>query len=143
VAAFEKHSTTLAGLLSASTSSVITASSISRAGSRQPCARSAPASVVGEGFAAALSAILCRAMLCPQPEAISLLLDPAAPSELAVRGENPPDDSASVCNDNYRGRRIASPEMLSETELLPHLICSLPVGGGGYFDEAGQHGSAR
>jgi hypothetical protein len=38
--------------------------------------------------------------------------------------------------------RIASPEMLSDTELLPHLICSPPVGGGGDIDEAGQHGSA-
>src|SRR6202035_168101 len=43
----------------------------------------------------------------------------------------------------WMGKRIASPEMLSETELLPHLICSPPVGGGGDFDEAGQHGSAR
>jgi hypothetical protein len=41
------------------------------------------------------------------------------------------------------GKRIASPEMLSDTELLPHLICSPPVGGGGDIDEAGQHGSAR
>jgi hypothetical protein len=39
--------------------------------------------------------------------------------------------------------RIASLEMLSDTELLPHLICSPPVGGGGDVDEAGQHGSAR
>jgi hypothetical protein len=37
--------------------------------------------------------------------------------------------------------RIASPEMLSGTEVLPHLICSPPVGGD--FDEAGEHGSAR
>jgi hypothetical protein len=28
------------------------------------------------------------------------------------------------------GKRIASSEMLSDTELLPHLICSPPVGGG-------------
>jgi len=41
------------------------------------------------------------------------------------------------------GKRIASPEMLSDTELLPHLICSPPVGGGGDIDEADQHGSAR
>jgi hypothetical protein len=33
--------------------------------------------------------------------------------------------------------RIASPEMLSDTELLPHLICSPPIGGGGDIDEAG------
>jgi len=33
--------------------------------------------------------------------------------------------------------------MLSDTELLPHLICSPPVGGGGDVDEAGQHGSTR
>ena len=39
--------------------------------------------------------------------------------------------------------RIASPEMLSDTELLPHLICSPPIGGGGDIDEAGQHGSTR
>jgi hypothetical protein len=39
--------------------------------------------------------------------------------------------------------RIASLELLSDTELLPHLICSPPVGGGGDVDEAGQHGSAR
>ena len=39
--------------------------------------------------------------------------------------------------------RIASSEMLSDIELLPHLICSTPVGGGGDVDEAGQHGSAR
>ena len=43
----------------------------------------------------------------------------------------------------WMGRRIASPEMLSDTELLPHLICSPPVGGGGDIDEADQHGSAR
>jgi IstB-like ATP binding protein/Bacterial regulatory proteins, luxR family len=40
-------------------------------------------------------------------------------------------------------RRIASPEVLSDTELLPHLICSPLVGGGGDIDEADQHGSAR
>lgn len=39
--------------------------------------------------------------------------------------------------------RIASPEMLSGTEVLPHLICSPPVGGGDDFDEAGEYGSAR
>jgi hypothetical protein len=39
--------------------------------------------------------------------------------------------------------RIASPEMRVEAELLRHLICSPPVGGGGGFDEADQHGSAR
>jgi hypothetical protein len=43
----------------------------------------------------------------------------------------------------FAGRRIASPEMWAEAELLPHLICSPPVGGGGDFDEAGQHGGAR
>jgi hypothetical protein len=48
-----------------------------------------------------------------------------------------------MCNDNCAVRRIASPEMLSDTELLVHLICSPPVGGGGDIDEAGQHGSAR
>ncbi len=44
---------------------------------------------------------------------------------------------------NCRQARIASPEMLSDTELLPHLICSPPIGGGGDIDEADQHGSAR
>jgi len=39
-------------------------------------------------------------------------------------------------------RRIASPEMLPSAELLPHLICSLPVIAGGGNDEAGQHGDA-
>jgi hypothetical protein len=38
--------------------------------------------------------------------------------------------------------RIASCEMLPDGDLLPQLMCSLPVfsGGGGY--EAGQHGDA-
>ncbi len=45
--------------------------------------------------------------------------------------------------DNHGGIRIASPEMLSGTEVLPHLICSPPVGGGDDFDEAGEYGSAR
>ena len=39
--------------------------------------------------------------------------------------------------------RIASPEPFLTIALLPHLICSPPVGGGGDFDEAGQHGGAR
>jgi hypothetical protein len=33
--------------------------------------------------------------------------------------------------------------MLSDTESLPHLICSPLMGGGDDFDEAGQHGSTR
>jgi hypothetical protein len=44
---------------------------------------------------------------------------------------------------NCRHGRIASSEMLSDIELLPHLICSPPVGGGSDVDEAGQHSSAR
>jgi hypothetical protein len=40
-------------------------------------------------------------------------------------------------------RRIASPGMRVEAELLPHLICSPSVVGGGDFDEADKHGSAR
>ena len=41
----------------------------------------------------------------------------------------------------FRPPRIASPEMLPSVGLLPHVICSLPVfGGGGH--EADQHGDA-
>ncbi len=40
------------------------------------------------------------------------------------------------------GRRIASPGMLPEAELLPHLICSRPMFIGGVRDEADQHGNA-
>jgi hypothetical protein len=39
-------------------------------------------------------------------------------------------------------RRIASPEMFPEAEMLPHLICSRPVFIGGANDEADQHGGA-
>jgi DNA replication protein DnaC len=38
--------------------------------------------------------------------------------------------------------RIASPEMLPEAEMLPHLICSRPIFIGGANDEADQHGGA-
>ena len=38
--------------------------------------------------------------------------------------------------------RIASPEVLPDDGLLPHLICSPPAWGGGGSDEAGQHGDA-
>jgi hypothetical protein len=40
------------------------------------------------------------------------------------------------------GARIASPEMLPEAEMLPHLICSRPIFIGGAYDEADQHGGA-
>jgi len=39
-------------------------------------------------------------------------------------------------------RRIASPEMFPEAEMLPHLICSRPMFIGGAKDEADQHGGA-
>jgi hypothetical protein len=39
-------------------------------------------------------------------------------------------------------RRIASPEMFPEAEMLPHLICSRPILIGGANDEADQHGDA-
>jgi hypothetical protein len=39
-------------------------------------------------------------------------------------------------------RRIASPEMFPEAEMLPHLICSRPMFIGGANDEADQHGGA-
>jgi hypothetical protein len=38
--------------------------------------------------------------------------------------------------------RIASPEMLLDADLLPHLICSPPGQIGGGRHEAGQHGDA-
>ena len=38
--------------------------------------------------------------------------------------------------------RIASPEMLLEAEMLPHLTCSRPMFIGGANDEADQHGGA-
>jgi len=41
-----------------------------------------------------------------------------------------------------RSVRIASPEMLLNVELLPHLKCSLQVICSGDGDEAGEHGSA-
>jgi len=46
---------------------------------------------------------------------------------------------ARVWRDKLDERRIASPEMLSWADLLPHVTCSPPVfaGGGGY--EADQH----
>ena len=40
-------------------------------------------------------------------------------------------------------RRIASLEMLPDTEPLPHLICSRLIFGSGGGDEAGHHGDAR
>src|ERR1700730_8417960 len=43
----------------------------------------------------------------------------------------------------WMGRRIASPEMFPEAEMLPHLICSRPMFIGGAQDEADQRGSAR
>ena len=39
--------------------------------------------------------------------------------------------------------RIASLEMLPDTEPLPHLICSRLIFGSGGGDEAGHHGDAR
>jgi hypothetical protein len=42
----------------------------------------------------------------------------------------------------WMGRRIASPEMFPEAEMLPHLICSRPMFIGGAKDEADQHGGA-
>jgi len=39
-------------------------------------------------------------------------------------------------------RRIASPEMFPEAEMLPLLICSRPMFIGGANDEADQHGGA-
>jgi hypothetical protein len=39
-------------------------------------------------------------------------------------------------------KRIASPGMLPEADLLPHLICSRPVFIGGANDEADQHDDA-
>jgi hypothetical protein len=39
--------------------------------------------------------------------------------------------------------RIASLEMLPDTEPLPHLICSRRIFGSGGGDEAGHHGDAR
>jgi hypothetical protein len=39
-------------------------------------------------------------------------------------------------------RRIASPEMFPEAEMLPHLICSRPILIDGANDEADQHGGA-
>ena len=41
-----------------------------------------------------------------------------------------------------KNRRIASPEMFPEAEMLPHLICSRPMFIGGAKDEADQHGGA-
>lgn len=38
--------------------------------------------------------------------------------------------------------RIASPEMLPGSDLLPHLICSPPMFSGGGRNEADQHGNA-
>ena len=45
-------------------------------------------------------------------------------------------------NDKIITDRIASPEMLPEAEMLPHLICSRPMFIGGANDEADQHGGA-
>jgi hypothetical protein len=47
---------------------------------------------------------------------------------------------ASTLRDNQAKRRIASPEMFPEAEMLPHLICSRPMFTGGAKDEADQHG---
>ena len=61
------------------------------------------------------------------------------------------DASSSVCLDGivgicsaaiWIGSRIASPEMILEAEMLPHLICSRPMFIGGTNDEADQHGGA-
>src|SRR5204863_2401488 len=41
-----------------------------------------------EGSAAALGAIGCRAALCPEPEAVSLLLDPAHAAEFPIKCED-------------------------------------------------------
>jgi hypothetical protein len=41
----------------------------------------------------------------------------------------------------WMGSRIASPGMLREADLLPHLICWRPIFIGGANDEADQHDS--
>src|SRR6266436_6517213 len=41
-----------------------------------------------EGFAAALAAACRRAALCPEPEAVGLLLDPAHAAELTIKSED-------------------------------------------------------
>jgi hypothetical protein len=46
------------------------------------------------------------------------------------------------CATNGMRKRIASPEMLPDAEMLPHLICSRPILIGGANDEADQHGDA-
>jgi hypothetical protein len=51
-----------------------------------------------------------------------------------------PDSSRRYQSDALA--RIASPEMLLEAEMLPHLICSRPMFIGGANDEADQHGGA-
>src|SRR4029077_9810516 len=51
--------------------------------------------------------------------------------------------SPTCCAANRMRRRIASPEMFPEAEMLPHLICSRPMFIGGAKDEADQHGGAR
>jgi len=50
--------------------------------------------------------------------------------------------SNKCCAANRMRRRIASPEMFPEAEMLPHLICSRPMFIGGAKDEADQHGGA-
>jgi len=50
----------------------------------------------------------------------------------------PTPTSSSRC----RPRRIASPEMFPNVDLLPHLKCSRPGWGRGDSDEAGEHGDA-
>src|ERR1700751_5781921 len=42
----------------------------------------------GEGSAAALGAARRRAVLCPEPQAVNLLLDPAHAAELTIKGED-------------------------------------------------------
>ncbi len=51
-------------------------------------------------------------------------------------------DREAVERDNAALARIASPEMIPEAEMLPHLICSRPMFIGGANDEADQHGGA-
>ena len=43
---------------------------------------------------------------------------------------------------SHDDHRIASPELLPDRGVLPHLICSSPALTGGGADEAGKHGNA-
>src|SRR5271165_3545045 len=57
----------------------------------------------------------------------------------SISGPIPASTACALPRDSKVGRRIASPEMLPSVGLLPHVICSPPVfGGGGH--EADQHG---